>query len=198
MSDSRPQLSRHTLLAGVLAQRDDALAVAGLGTANYDLFAVDDNPGNVYMWGSMGITASIGLGLAMAQPERRVLVVTGDGDMMMGVGSLATIAVQAPANLGILVMDNECFEETGGQAGLSASGVDIAGIARAAGFAAAITVTREDETAGLAAFLFESRGPVMAVAKVARAEEEPVFPSMDGPALARGFREALTGQKAGV
>lgn len=187
-------LARRKVLSRVLAERGDTLVVAGLGTTNYDLFAVSDVPENVYLWGAMGITVPIGLGLALAQPGRRVLVVTGDGDMMMGIGSLAVIAAQAPDNLGILVMDNECFEETGGQTGLTASGVDIAGIARAAGFAEAVVITDEAAVDALPELLLKRPGPVIAVAKVGLAEDEPVYPSMDGPSLARTFREAVVGR----
>lgn len=183
-------LERREVLKKVLAARGDALAVPSLGTANYDLYAVGDAPENMYIWNAMGITASIGLGLALAQPRRRVLVIAGDGDMLMGIGSLATIAVQAPENLSILVLDNERFEETGSQSGLTASGVDIAGIAGAAGFRDAMTVRDDDGVTALPDFLFTRKGPVLAVAKVGPATAEPQFPSMDGPALARGFRAA--------
>lgn len=193
MNGDQKKLARRDVLSRVLAERGDTLVVAGLGTTNYDLFAVSDMAENVYMWGSMGLTASIGLGLALAQPQRRVLVVTGDGDMMMGIGSLATIAVQAPANLGILVMDNEVFEETGAQAGLTASGVDIAGIAAAAGFAETRMVRDEAEMEALPELLLKRPGPVIAVAKIRLAEDDPVYPSMDGPALARRAREAIGG-----
>lgn len=193
MSAAAEKLARREVLASVLAERGDALVVAGLGTTNYDLFAVSDADENVYLWGAMGITVPIGLGLALAQPERRVLVVTGDGDMMMSIGSLATIAVQAPANLGILVIDNECFEETGAQTGLTAGGVDIAGMAKAAGFRETRTVRDEAGVAELGEFVLQSPGPVLAVAKVARATEKPVFPSMDGPELVQRFRNAVVG-----
>jgi len=193
MSGAEKRLARRDVVATVLAQRGDALVVASLGTANYDLFAVGDVPENVYIWNAMGITASIGLGLALAQPGRRVLLTVGDGDMMMGLGSLATIAVQAPENLGILVIDNESFEETGSQRGLTASGVDIAGIAMAAGFRETVMVRDQAGVAALPEFLFLHKGPVMAVAKVGPATEKPVFPSMDGPALARSFRAAVAG-----
>ena len=193
MTESEKKLARREVLSRVLAERGRTLVVAGLGTTNYDLFAVSDRPENVYMWGSMGVTLSIGLGLALAQPDRRVLVVTGDGDAMMGIGSLATIAVQAPENLAILVMDNEVFEETGAQPGLTASGVDIAGIAAAAGFAETRIVRDEAEVAASAEFLLKRPGPIIAVAKVALAEDAPVYPSMDGPALARQARAAIAG-----
>lgn len=193
MSGGQKKLARRDVLSRVLAERGRTLVVAGLGTTNYDLFAVSDAAENVYMWGSMGITASIGLGLALAQPDRRVLVVTGDGDAMMGIGSLATIAVQAPENLSILVMDNEVFEETGAQPGLTASGVDIAGIAAAAGFAETRIIREQAEVAALPDFLLKRPGPVIAVAKIRLAEDEPVYPSMDGPALARQARDAIAG-----
>lgn len=194
MNSSGTRLERQKVLERVLSERGDALAVASLGTANYDLFAVSDAPENVYLWNAMGVTVSIGLGLAIAQPDRRVLVIAGDGDMLMGIGSLATIAVQAPANLGILVIDNECFEETGGQAGLTAGGVDIAGIARAAGFKGALTVDDDAALGDLADFVLRKPGPVLAVVKVGMATEKPAFPSMDGPLLARRFRETVAGQ----
>lgn len=189
-------LERRKVLAEILAQRGDALVVPSLGTANYDLYAVDDRPENVYIWNAMGITASIGLGLAIAQPDRRVLVTAGDGDMMMGIGSLATIASQAPGNLSVVVMDNGMFEETGSQKGLTASGVDIAGIAKAAGFRETMTVTEEEDVGKLPEFLWKRQGPVLAVVKVARASQPPVFPTMDGALIARSFREAVAGKAA--
>ncbi len=194
MSGNNNLLDRRKVLAQVLGERRDALVVAALGTTNYDLFAVSDAPENVYLWNAMGITVPIGLGLAIAQPGRRVLVITGDGDMLMGIGSLATIAVQAPANLGILVLDNECFEETGGQTGLTAGGVDIAGIAKAAGFADTMTLCGEAAIGALPEFVLKKRGPVLAVVKVGLATQKPVYPSMDGPLLARRFRKSVAGQ----
>lgn len=189
-------LERRKVLAEIMTGRGDGLAVPSLGTANYDLYAVDERPENVYIWNAMGVTASIGLGLALARPERRVLVTAGDGDMMMGIGSLATIAAQKPENLAIVVMDNGLFEETGSQQGLTASGVDIAGMAKAAGFRETMTVTDEAGVASLPEFLWERPGPVLAVVKVARASQPPKFPSMDGPAIVRAFREAVVGEAA--
>lgn len=186
-------LERRSVLKRVLSGRGNGLVVPSLGTSNYDLFVVDDRPENVYVWNAMGITASIGLGLALAQPERRVLVTAGDGDMMMGIGSLATIAVQGPDNLAVLVVDNGLFEETGSQSGLTASGVDVAGMAKAAGFRETMTAREESELDALPEFLWERRGPVLAVVKVGPATRKPVFPSMDGPGIVRRFREAVAG-----
>ena len=186
-------LSRRAVVADVIAQAGDVFVIAGLGTPCWDLYETGDRPEFFYMWNAMGLTAPIGLGLALAQPQRKVLVVTGDGDMMMGIGSLAVIAAQAPANLGILVLDNEMFGETGGQAGLTSSRADIAGMARGAGFAQAKTVRTQEECEGLAVFLLGGNGPALAVAKVAARKDPARYPSRDGAMLAQRLRAAAGG-----
>jgi len=193
MTRDRSALKRREVLANVLAARGDALVVSGLGTSTYDLFAMSPAAENVYFWNAMGLTVPAGLGLAIAQPGRRVLVVTGDGEMMMGIGSLCVIAAQAPANLSILVLDNEEFEETGGQAGLTAGAPDIAGIALGSGFTSAMVARDAGDVGKLASFLLQQPGPALAVAKVGPSTDEPVYPSMDGPELVRRFRAAVPG-----
>ena len=111
----KPVLDRRKAAAEILKQRGDALVVAGLGAPCWDVVAVGDNSLNFYTWGAMGSAAMIGLGLALAQPKRRVLVITGDGEMLMALGALATIGVQQPRNLAVIVMDNEHYGETGMQ-----------------------------------------------------------------------------------
>ena len=111
-SERFPQ-RRRVVAQALLAERGDMLVVAGLGSTAWDITAAGDHPLNFPLWGAMGGAAAIGLGLALAQPERRVLAITGDGDMLMGLGSLATIAVQRPSNLAIMVFDNERYGETG-------------------------------------------------------------------------------------
>lgn len=187
------KLDRRSVLAKVLKDRGDALVVPGLGTANYDLFAVSPSDDNAYMWNAMGLTVPVGLGLAIAQPGRRVLVVTGDGEMMMGIGSLSVVAAEAPPNLAILVMDNEMFEETGAQTGLSARHADIARIATGSGIAKTMTVRTDNEVARLSPFLLKESGPALAVAKVARSSDKPVYPTMDGPGIVRTFRSSVLG-----
>lgn len=189
--DEEGRLRRRPLVADLMSKRGDALVVTGLGSATYDVAAAGDSDNNFYFWGGMGLTAMTGLGLAIAQPERRVVVLTGDGDMMMGIGSLATIAAAAPSNLAILVLDNERFGETGEQIGLSAGRTDMAQMAKGAGFETAVTLAGEDEMAGLAELLFETPGPVFCVAKVAPGNDERVLPSTDGAHLVRRFRDAL-------
>ena len=186
---------RRPLVSAVLAERGDALVVTGLGSATYDAAAAGDHDANFYYWGGMGLTAMTGLGVAMAQPDRRVLVITGDGDMMMGVGSFATIAAKAPANLGILVLDNEQFGETGEQAGLSGGKADLAAMARGAGFEHTMTVDGSDDPLEMLKMLYETSGPTVCVAKVAKGNEQRVLPSLDGAYLARRFRESIGVQK---
>lgn len=194
------RLDRRALVAAILDRRGDAAVVAGLGSAAWDCHAAGDSPLNFYFWGAMGGAAMLGLGVALARPERRVLVVTGDAEMLMGVGSLAAIAAQAPSNLALLVLDNEAFGETGRQAGLTGKNTDIAGMARGAGMAAAFTIGDEVEegSAGvdadaLANTLFEEEGPVLCVAKVALSAEPDSYPPRDGILLRTRFRAALAG-----
>ena len=134
------RLNRREALRTLLRDRERLIVVAGLGSAAYDLAACGDEPLDFPLWGAMGGAAMMGLGLALAQPERTVVVVTGDGEMLMGLGSLATIAAQRPANLRIVVMDNERFGETGQQATHTAMGADLAAVAAGCGFAHVRTV----------------------------------------------------------
>ncbi|MCY3598385.1 MAG: thiamine pyrophosphate-dependent enzyme [Gemmatimonadetes bacterium] len=193
-------LDRRALVAGILDRRGDAAVVAGLGSPAWDCHAAGDSPLNFYFWGAMGGAAMLGLGVALARPTRRVLVVTGDAEMLMGVGSLATIAAQAPSNLALLVLDNEAFGETGRQAGLTGKNTDIAAIARGAGIPASFTVGGETEatSAGvdvdaLAGRLFAEEGPVLCVAKIALGAEPDSYPPRDGVLLQARFRAALAG-----
>src|ERR1700675_2579011 len=137
---SAPQLDRRKIVATLLDRREGLLVVAGLGSAAWDCTAAGDHPLTFPLWGAMGSACMIGLGLALAQPKRRVLVVTGDGEILMGLGSLATIGAQRPGNLAVVVLDNERYGETGMQKTHTASGADLASVARACGFAEARVV----------------------------------------------------------
>lgn len=185
------RLLRRPLVADMMRRRGNALVVTGLGSPTYDVSAAGDHPGTFYFWGGMGLTAAAGLGLAMAQPERRVVIVTGDGDMMMGIGSLATIAGVAPSNLAILVLDNQSFGETGRQTGLTAGSCDIAAVAEGMGFRNAITITTPDGYNNLAELLFDSAGPNIGVARVALSDDPKSIPELDGAYLAQRFRSDL-------
>jgi thiamine pyrophosphate-dependent acetolactate synthase large subunit-like protein len=126
-------LRRREVARVLLADRGDLLVVAGLGSTAWDVTAAGDHPLNFPLWGAMGGAAALGLGLALAQPDRRVLVISGDGEVLMGLGALATIAVQKPSNLALVAFDNERYGETGMQPTHTAHDVDLAAMARAAG-----------------------------------------------------------------
>lgn len=187
------KLNRREVVRRLLADRGDLLVVAGLGAPAWDVTAAGDHPLTFPLWGAMGGAAMVGLGLALARPRRRVLVVTGDGEMLMGLGSLATIGVQRPGNLAVVVLDNERYGETGMQPTHTAHGVDLAGVAKAAGFASVMRVTSMAGVARLAAAVRRGRGPVFAQVKV-RADKPPlVLPPKDGVRLKARFRAALGG-----
>jgi thiamine pyrophosphate-dependent acetolactate synthase large subunit-like protein len=187
------RIPRRELVSRVLADRGELLVISGLGSPTYDCAAAGDHPLNFYLWGAMGSAVTVGLGLALAQPARRVLVVTGDGEMLMGLGALATIAVKKPDNLAIAVIDNEHYGETGMQRTHTGSGVDIAGIARMAGFRATATIVQESERDAGVSKLRTAPGPVMVVFKVSPARDALVLPSWDGAHLKNRFRQTLLG-----
>jgi thiamine pyrophosphate-dependent acetolactate synthase large subunit-like protein len=189
---SRNRLDRRAAMAALLAGRgEDLLVVPGLGSTTWDLAAAGDDPRNFYLWGAMGGAAMIGLGLALAQPQKRVAVVTGDGEMLMGLGSLATIAVQRPANLAVVVFDNGVYGETGGQASHTQGGVDLVAVARGCGFPVCLDVADAAGLADLAARLKSLRETLFARVAIAADEPPRVLPEKDGAALKRRFRAAL-------
>lgn len=200
----RATLQRRPLVKQLLEGADDnLLVIAGLGSSNWDITAAGDRPLNMPLWGSMGAPVGMGLGLAMAQPTKRVLVITGDGDMLMSLGSLATVATQMPENLAIVVLDNEKFGETGNQATHtsprnngpteSGAGTDLAMIARGCGIADATTVRESSEVAELVKDVRTKKGPVFRLVKVMVEKLEFVMPPQDGAHLKDRFRQALLG-----
>ncbi len=179
-------------MATLLADRgDDLLVVPGLGSTTYDLAAAGDDPRNFYLWGAMGGAAMIGLGLALAQPERRVAVITGDGEMLMGMGALATIGIQQPANLAVMVFDNGVYGETGMQPSHTQSGVDLIGVAAACGLATCLDVRDEEQLRDLAARLKSLRETLFARVLIEASEPPRVLPERDGAVLKDRFRAAL-------
>ena len=189
-------LRRRQVVEILLKERKGLLVVAGLGSTAWDITAVGDSPLNFPLWGAMGNAAMIGLGLALAQPARRVLVITGDGEMLMGLGSLATIGVQRPPNLSVVVIDNERYGETGMQATHTASGVDLAKVAQACGFGSARQVREPGELAGLRAGIHGVPGPHFAQIKVVAEKLPLVLPPREGAVLKARFRKALLGEGA--
>ena len=189
-------MRRRKVVEILLKERKDLLVVSGLGSTAWDVTAAGDAPLNFPLWGAMGNAAMYGLGLALAQPARRVLVITGDGEMLMGLGSLATIGVQQPRNLSVVVIDNERYGETGMQATHTAAGVDLAKVAKACGFQVAKLVREQAKLTALRAAIHASPGPLFAQVKV-RAEKLPLaLPPRDGAILKSRFRKALLGEQA--
>jgi len=185
-------LDRRAVVEAVLVDRPDGLlVVTGLGSPTWDVAATGDRDDNFYLWAAMGSAVPIGLGLAIARPDRRILVVTGDGEMLMGLGSLATAGIQQPPNLAVLVLDNQVYGETGGQDSHTAGGVDLCAVARSCRFAETVLVRAENALADLRSFLLQAPGPVFAVAKIAAGEPPRVLPPRDGHALRARFRNAL-------
>ena len=190
-------LSRRSAVARILADRRDTLVVTGLGSPTYDCAAVGDHPLNFYLWGAMGSAVAVGLGLALAQPERRVLVLTGDGEMLMGLGALATVAVKRPHNLAVVVIDNEHYGETGMQRSHTSAGVDLAGIALSCGFLWATTVKQAGELDKVVPILHTTEGPIVVVLKVSSDRDPLVLPPWDGALLKSRFRQALLNKSHG-
>ena len=166
-------LDRRSVVARLLRDRGEMLVVTGLGSPSYDVFAAGDHEANYYLWGAMGGAGLVGLGLAQSQVDRTVVVVTGDGEQLMGLGGLATIAIAAPRNLVIVVLDNGHYGETGMQRSHTGFGLDLAAIARAAGFAEARTVADDLELEAAAqSILAPASGPRLYAIRI-RAENLP-------------------------
>lgn len=190
------KLLRREVVKELLAQRGDALVIAGLGAPAWDLTNAGDHALNFPLWGGMGGAAMMGLGLALAQPKKKVLVLTGDGEMLMGLGALATIAVQRPRNLSIVVLDNERYGETGMQQTHTAHGVDLAGMAKAAGIAHTLRVRTQAELSRLKKRIYAGEGALFAQIKVDPEKLPLVLPPRDGALLKNRFRAALLGPDA--
>lgn len=190
------KLRRREVVAQLLADRGDMLVVGGLGAPAWDITSAGDHPLSFPMWGAMGGAAMIGLGLALAQPKRTVLVVTGDGEMLMGVGALATIGVAKPKNLAIVVLDNEHYGETGMQETHTGHGVSLTGMAKAAGFPQAMNATTPAHVKQVARRVRAGTGPFLAQVKVDAEKLPLVLPPREGSYIKNRFRVALLGPDA--
>jgi len=185
-------LERRSVVAALLEGRKGAVAVGGLGASTYDIAAAGDHDRNFYLWGAMGGAVMIGLGVALAQPELPVVVITGDGEMLMGMGSLATVGLQQPKNLTIVVLDNEVYGETGGQASHTGSNVDLVGVAKACGIKDARSVATMAEIGAFAASMQDvAAGPRFASIKIDSANLERVLASRDGTFIVNRIRGSL-------
>lgn len=184
-------VDRRDFVAALLAKLPDALVITGLGSPTYDVFAAGDRDRNFYLWGAMGGASIMGLGLAIARPDQQVLVITGDGEQLMGLGGLSTIGAQQPKNLTIVVLDNGHFGETGMQRSHTSLGTDLAAVARACGIGNAFRV---DDMSGVdrIAEAALARGGACFAQVIVKADDLPrALPSRDGVHLKNRFRKEL-------
>ena len=188
-------LNRREAVAKLLADRGTTLTVSSLGGPSYDVAAIHvDFEQDFPLGGAMGQAAMTALGLALARPDRRVIAFCGDGEMLMSLGSLATIGAEKPKNMAIVVIDNEHYAETGGQRTHTGRGVDIAAAAAACGFAETRTVRSEEELEEAASLVRDAPGPILVTLKVSGFIGE-LFPrNRDGVLQKAQFRKALLGK----
>ena len=184
-------LHRRDVVGRLLAGRDGLLVISGIGNPSWDVAAAGDHALNFYDLGAMGSAAAVGFGLALARPDRRVLVITGDGELLMGIGTLATIASRRPHNLAIAVLDNEAYGETGMQPTHTAHGVDLAAVGRAMGFSSTCIANDEAELENACGMLRSQPGPVLAVIKIVPEKLAIVSPPRDGAYVKERFRRQL-------
>ena len=185
-------LDRRQVVATLLAERKGAIAIGGLGASTYDIAAAGDHDRNFYLWGAMGGAVMIGLGLALAQPSLPVVVITGDGEMLMGMGSLATVGLQKPKNLSIVVLDNEGYGETGGQVSHTAATADLVGVARACGISDSRALSTLGEIEAFAKGMQDiSAGPRFANVKIDGANLDRVLSNRDGIFVLTRLRGSL-------
>ncbi len=188
---ARLAVDRRAFVARLMRAIPDALVVSGLGSSTYDVFAAGDRDRNFYLWGAMGGATPIGLGLALAQPEQSVVVITGDGEQLMGMGSLATVGAQRPANLTIVVLDNGRFGETGMQPSHTSLGTSLAAVAKACGIEDAFEVDRLEGAEAVALRVNARRATAFAVVSIHADEPPRALPSRDGVYLKNRFRAQL-------
>jgi thiamine pyrophosphate-dependent acetolactate synthase large subunit-like protein len=188
-------LDRRVVMQAVLAARGEALIVTGLGSTTYDA-GIADHPGTFYLWGAMGAAAMTGLGLALAQPNRRVVVLTGDGEMLMGFGAFATIGARAPGNFALAVINNGLYSETGMQPTHAGRGVDLGGVAKSCNFATVRRVESTDDLHAGITDLYHTPGPVFLDIRVDQTRYPLTIRLRDGVHIKNRFREHLLGEAA--
>jgi len=193
MMPKAPQqrVDRREFVADLLARLPSALVVTGLGSASYDVFAAGDRDQNYYLWGAMGGATALGLGLALAQPDKSVVVITGDGEQLMGIGALATVAAKRPKNLTIIVLDNGHFGETGMQQSHTSLGTDLVAVAKGFGISDALAIDRTARAADIADRAATRNGPIFRQVFIEANEPPRALPPRDGAYVKNRFRAAL-------
>ena len=186
-------MQRRTVVAALLENRPaDMVVVSSLGNPTWDVASVGDNALNFNFIGAMGQAGPFALGLAMATPEKRIVLFVGDGELLMSLGVLATIANQAPANLAVVALDNESYVETGSQPSATAGPTDLEAVARACGFGHTRAVVDETPLDDIRVMVWEGEGPLFVNIKIVAEALPLVFPySFDGAMAMNRFRGAV-------
>ena len=192
---SKFKLNRRVVISELLKERKNSLIVNGLGGTCWDVASLGDNDLNFYVWGGMGNACMIGLGLALSQPDKKVIVITGDGEMLMGIGSLATIALKQPKNLSIVVFDNELYGETGNQKTHTAYCTNLSKIAIGSGIINSSIILTQEDLLSLSSEIHQIKNLSFSVIKIAQDQEEIVLPIREGAFIKSRFRRALLGEK---
>ena len=190
------RMNRFDLTSRLVARlRQEEAVVAGIGNTNFDLWAAGRRPQNFYMLGSMGLAVPIALGVAIAQPSRRVFALEGDGSLLMQLGALGTIATVNPRNLTVIVWDNGAYQITGSQPTLTANTVDLVAIARGSGIERCAWATDEADFEALVDAALEGRGPVFIAA---RTDDQPPagVTERDANKIRTRFMEAMLDGKS--
>lgn len=190
-SSSKPHVERRAFVARLFAALPEALVVTGLGSTTYDVYASGDRDRNYYLWGAMGGASALGLGLALAQPDKSVVVMTGDGEQLMGIGSLATIGAKQPKNLTVVVLDNGHYGETGMQRSHTSLGTDLVAVAKGFGIAEAFAVVNMDGCDEIAGRIDARRATTFVQVFVEANEPPRALPVRDGTFIKNRFRGAL-------
>ena len=184
-------LDRRYVVSRISNKCQDSLFITGLGSASYDLHAAGDSSRNFYLWGAMGGAAMMGLGLAMAQPDRHIIVLTGDGEQLMGMGAIATIGTCKPDNLAIIILDNGQFGETGKQQSHTSKGTDLVAVATACGIDTTLHVDDEASLETLLSELANHEGCLFAKLQISANPVKRSLPILDGVELKNRFRREL-------
>ena len=192
---SKFKLNRRLVISELLKERENSLIVNGLGGTCWDVASLGDNDLNFYVWGGMGNACMIGLGLALSQPDKKVIVITGDGEMLMGIGSLATIALKQPKNLSIVVFDNELYGETGNQKTHTAYCTNLSKIAIGSGIIDSSIILAQEDLLLLSSEIHQIKNLSFSVIKINQDQEEIVLPIREGAFIKSRFRRALLGEK---
>ena len=186
-------MQRRTVVAALLENRPaDMVVVSSLGNPTWDVASVGDHALNFNFIGAKGQAGPFALGLAMARPEKRIVLFAGDGELLMSLGVLATIANQAPANLAVVALDNESYVETGSQPSATAGPTDLEAVARACGFVHTRAVVDEMPLDDIRVMVWEGEGPLFVNIKIVAEALPLVFPySFDGAMAMNRFRGAV-------